>query len=125
MPESGCDLSAEIDKNRTVKATALPRDGEGWFMEDGTPGAMHLQHIGDGGAFVEAGDPGIRHTILIFNCPGCGRFGSIPVGRTKPPIGPSWEMSGEGLALTLKPSINCVGCCGWHGFLTDGVFVSC
>lgn len=30
-----------------------------------------------------------------------------------------WEVSGEALKLTVKPSINVVG--SWHGFITDGV----
>lgn len=65
---------------------------------------------------------------LSFACPGCGRFGSILYGDPKPVISQSWKIESgsiEALNLTLSPSINCVGCCGWHGFLKNGIFVSC
>lgn len=61
---------------------------------------------------------------IILNCPGCGDRSAMTVyspGTPKPPS-PSWEISGEGENLTLKPSINCVGCCKWHGWLTNGVY---
>lgn len=61
---------------------------------------------------------------MIMNCPGCGDRSAMtvyPVGTPKPPS-PSWEMSGEGANLTLKPSINCIGCCKWHGWLTNGEY---
>lgn len=79
----------------------------------GTPGSGCLMH----------GD------CFVFACPGCGRFGSIRIGRPKPAESPSWEIvAGEASnpeSLTLKPSINCVGCCGWHGYLTLGTFETC
>lgn len=68
---------------------------------------------------------GVRSIIL--NCPGCGEGSAMtvyPVGTPKPPS-PSWEISGEGENLTLKPSINCVGCCKWHGWLTNGEYKPC
>jgi hypothetical protein len=45
----------------------------------------------------------------------------------KPKTGPSWAITGnvsEIETVTLSPSINCIGCCGWHGYLTRGVFNS-
>lgn len=64
---------------------------------------------------------GVRSIIL--NCPGCGDRSAMAVysGVPKPPS-PSWEISGEGDKITLKPSINCVGCCKWHGWLTNGEY---
>jgi hypothetical protein len=63
---------------------------------------------------------------LEFACPGCGAWGSIRVGRPKPPGKPTWEIVagdiGNPETLTLAPSIDCKGCCGWHGFLFDGEF---
>ena len=67
--------------------------------------------------------------LLNFCCPGCGQFGSIPCSSPKSTDRPSWEIKSGTLAdprtLTLAPSIHCVGCCGWHGYLRDGVFVPC
>ena len=64
-----------------------------------------------------------------FTCPGCGRFGAIKAANPKPAESPSWLIKSGSLdeptSLTLEPSINCIGCCGWHGYLTNGLFVSC
>ncbi len=64
-----------------------------------------------------------------FTCPGCGQFGSVRAASIKPAEGPSWKIETGSLddptTLTLSPSINCVGCCGWHGYLRNGVFESC
>lgn len=64
---------------------------------------------------------------LGFACPGCGRAGAIRVGNPKPDETPSWLVKAGSVAepgkLTLEPSINCKGCCGWHGYLIGGVFV--
>lgn len=66
---------------------------------------------------------------FLFACPGCGRLGSIRVGAPKPSDRPSWCIASGSLddpaTLTLSPSIHCVGCCGWHGYLRGGVFESC
>jgi Family of unknown function (DUF6527) len=65
---------------------------------------------------------------LAFACPGCGDFSAIRVGFPKPSESPSWQMDSGDLDdvthLYLSPSINCIGCCGWHGYLRDGVFLS-
>ena len=64
---------------------------------------------------------------LGFTCPGCGQYGSIRAGHPKPEQSPSWDIVEGTLddpaTLTLSPSINCIGCCGWHGWLRNGVFV--
>jgi hypothetical protein len=66
---------------------------------------------------------------LSFACPGCGRWGGVIAGHPKPPVKPSWDIIGGKLSdpttLTLSPSIHCIGCCGWHGYLKNGVFESC
>lgn len=76
---------------------------------------------------------------LDFACPrGEGRCGAIIIGNGfKPLNGPhSWTWDGNVAAPTLTPSINCLtgktgnpnypeevyAGCGWHGFLTAGVF---
>lgn len=65
---------------------------------------------------------------LSFACPGCGKFGSILVGLNKLEPNPSWKVESgtlDELNLTLSPSIHCIGCCGWHGYLRNGIFESC
>lgn len=66
---------------------------------------------------------------LYFACPGCGAWGGVRIGHPKPEKSPSWDivsgMPEDPSALTLAPSINCIGCCGWHGYLKNGVFESC
>lgn len=66
---------------------------------------------------------------LQFACPGCGQFGGIRIGHPKPAESPSWDIvtgsPEDPTTLTVSPSIHCVGCCGWHGHLKNGVFVSC
>lgn len=78
-----------------------------------------------GGVLSRSGEREYADT-LAFNCPGCGRFGSIRCTHPKDVGGRSWDIVKGSLrepkTLTLAPPIRCVGCCGWHGYLTDGVF---
>lgn len=105
-------MRPEVDKMRSgVKAhkidwTEPPMeliDGK-WY---GPPGAM----IPRTGA-----TDGIEHLIC---CPGCGQVGSARDGA-------KWQVAAGSLedvtTLTLIPSI-AKGCCGWHGYLRNGVFV--
>lgn len=66
---------------------------------------------------------------LYFVCSGCGQWGGVICGHLKPMQKPSWDIiSGvpeDPTTLTLSPSINCIGCCGWHGYLKNGIFESC
>lgn len=66
---------------------------------------------------------------LLFVCPGCRAIGSLP---TKGPR--AWTVVEGDVSrpesLTLSPSIlhdspTVGGRCGWHGYLTKGVFVPC
>ena len=59
---------------------------------------------------------------VAIACPGCGHVSAMHVGDPKPEKSPSWLMTGPLERLTLAPSINCIGCCGWHGYLVEGVF---
>lgn len=78
-------------------------------------------------AIFDVHDP--ERCVLHHACPGCGRFGGIRVGFTAKPSTPGWLLTGgdktDPRTWTLSPSINCVGCCGWHGYLRNGVFESC
>lgn len=61
---------------------------------------------------------------IMLKCPGCGHeSGMLCYSPGEPkPASPSWELSGLPDKITLKPSINCVGCCGWHAHLTGGIY---
>jgi hypothetical protein len=67
--------------------------------------------------------------VLHFACPGCGRWGGIHIGFVVKAEQPGWLLASgdqkDAASWTLSPSINCVGCCGWHGHLTNGIFTSC
>jgi len=61
---------------------------------------------------------------LLYHCPGCGKLVSCSI-KPRQENGPSWEFSGTKEQPTLKPSIihdKTKGGCGWHGWLTNGVF---
>jgi hypothetical protein len=111
-----------IDNKRTCKAKLVRV-----FEDDG--GAPN-------GIDAEPGDCQRREPYrgeidprLMFACPGCGQWGSIPVGHPKPAKSPSWDIVAGSLddptTLSLTPSILCQSCCGWHGYLTSGEFRSC
>jgi len=80
--------------------------GGGWY---GEPGSM----------VPLVGAVGIAGYLIA--CPGCGRLGG-------PKEGARWEVTAGNPAdvttLTVRPSI-AKDCCGWHGYLTNGVFTSC
>jgi hypothetical protein len=103
----------EVDKKRTVKAT---RTDDAW-PDSGytTPGAV----------FIDTEQT--YKDQLLFACPGCGRMGAIGAKAGKK-AKDYWKIESGELTepekLTLSPSINCVGCCGWHGHLRAGVFKS-
>lgn len=60
---------------------------------------------------------------MEFTCPcGCGREGYLPF---KPEPSPSWDWDGDRAAPTLRPSVQQVGGCRWHDWLTAGVWRSC
>jgi len=68
------------------------------------------------------------HTGMLFVCPcGCGEMGGISfdVPEAEGLSGPKWQWDGDEHSPTVKPSIRKVGGCGWHGYLTAGVFVQC
>lgn len=110
-----CPLKA--DPKRTVKARKVE-------VFDAEGGAVN-------GLIEEPGvcQPFPEDKRLGFCCPGCGKWGAVRVGSPKPVASPSWNIvSGtleEPESLTLTPSIHCIGCCGWHGYLTSGIFVPC
>lgn len=61
--------------------------------------------------------PGGR--FLMYTCPR-GRVCGVPIRPHVLPNGAGWAWDGDEDAPTLAPSINCVGGCGWHGFVVAG-----
>lgn len=58
---------------------------------------------------------------LNFVCPGCLRLGTIGLGPKQ--AAGVWEWNGDTKRPTARPSIlHNSPECGWHGWLTDGVF---
>lgn len=101
-------MIAKDPKRTGFKATVLTTD----TWEPGEPGAVRL----------------LNAETLVMACPGCGRVSAMSVGNPKPAKGPSWLLAGDATkpeTVTLSPSINCVGCCGWHGWLRAGIYESC
>jgi hypothetical protein len=61
---------------------------------------------------------------LACNCPGCGSKGYIPIhkkGEAKP-HNHSWQLVRLD-PITIHPSVNCTGCCEWHGWLKKGEWI--
>ena len=103
----------EIDPKRTgVKASLIG------FSEPPMELINHRWH-GPLGAFLN--QVGISPTSWQLCCPGCGELGS-------PRDGQQWTATSGSFAdvttLTIAPSI-AKSCCGWHGYLKNGVFESC
>lgn len=106
-----------VDTRRTVPARMVDDlDVPG----DDCPGCMlPLSPREDGGPC-----PG-----YLFACPGCGEHSGLYLHPVDPGV-PRWRVTaGEATraeGLTLSPSIHhAVARCGWHGYLTNGVFTPC
>lgn len=56
---------------------------------------------------------------IIYACPR-GQWCAVPIHPNALPSGASWRWDGNEETPTLTPSINCVGGCRWHGFITAG-----
>lgn len=106
---------AEVDPKRTCPAVYQPvfdADGGAPNGTDFPPGTCQR----------------VQPNRLMFTCPGCGQWGGVQAFPSpKKPEG--WEIVSGTLddptTLTLSPSIHCISCCGWHGYLRGGVFTSC
>lgn len=110
----------EINPKRTgVKAREIPK----WPQ----PMTEDAKHFGEPGDMIRE----LRHNAsevlwgFNFSCPGCGKFLAIPLF---PIQGTKWVVTAGSVddvtTLTLSPSIHCIGCCGWHGWLQKGIFNS-
>ena len=60
---------------------------------------------------------------ILFTCPcGCKTVRTVPVKRSN--AGPEWLWDGDRLKPTLTPSIQIIGECRWHGYLTKGEWLA-
>ena len=106
---------AEI-KTAPVRAQHVP-DKEEFRDANGTgriPGSFRISEPDHDG-----------EQLFWYCCPcGCGRIAPLSVGNSfKPVDSPSWRWNGSFEAADLQPSVNHIG--HWHGWLRDGVWVSC
>lgn len=97
---------------------------------------LNPRWVGAGGEGVsdKNGDPvPERHGVGVsFDCP-CGcpdrAFVAFDIALDGKPWmqgAPTWQRTGETLEdLSLTPSIQRVGGCAWHGFITNGGVTTC
>jgi hypothetical protein len=92
--------------------------------------------VGAGGEGIRNADgspvPERRGVGVSFDCPcgGCGTRAFIPFNNPLDGHGPHdpsrnrWDRAGDTFeTLTLTPSIQRVGGCAWHGYITQGEIV--
>jgi hypothetical protein len=77
--------------------------------QDSQPGDIELRKYPDG-----------KVAGYAYRCLGCGKEDWLPVDDGTH----GWTLSGQTDTPTLRPSILHLPC-GWHGYLTDGVFSLC
>lgn len=70
----------------------------------------------------QPGDFHFVHGGLVFKCP-CGCDDTLSVNFERPNE-PKWTLNGDRTSPTVRPSIRRLGGCHWHGFLTDGQWVT-
>lgn len=108
----------------------------------GNAKAVYVEDFEDAEARVEAGhwhfytshgDPEQKPAGILFGCPcGCGQLKAVGF-TTRETSSPKWQWNGERDGITLTPSIHILqmDAAGqvigshWHGFLTNGEFLSC
>lgn len=97
--------------DKTVKATHVPD-----FDHANDPGDYFITPPNEH-------EDGMRR--LSFKCPcGCGMLAGIRVRNDGQHTAKGWEWNGDEDKPTVKPSIK-INNGHWHGYLTDGKFVSC
>jgi hypothetical protein len=107
----------EVNPKRTgVKAKTVVFTADD-FCDYAEPGSVQIKHDDCNGHY------------MVNACPGCGRVQAMHIGHPKPSDSPSWDITigsvNDVTTMTLSPSINCIGCCKWHGHLRNGIFESC
>lgn len=117
----------ESDPQRTNLRASL-RTGE-WDHREDEEKRTRAGTFGEPGQMKPLAGTDRSFYGFMLACPGCGRVSAIRAGKPKPAESPSWEITAGGRDdighLTLQPSLHSSGCCGWHGYLTNGTFTIC
>jgi Family of unknown function (DUF6527) len=107
-------MKANIQFVERLLADAIYETEFGCFMRRDLP---------DGAAQWSVCDGEIHS--LLFVCPcGCKKVRTVPV-KMQPNPAHAWWWDGQKESPTLKPSIQIVGECQWHGWLTAGEWRQC
>lgn len=109
-----------IDPKRTGVKARLIAD---WSEEDGRTGDGFRKSIP--GDMLRTNNPDGSLCGFLIACPGCGQWGGINLFCKDRPQSNWTVMAGspdDVTTLSVHPSI-LISCCGWHGFLKNGVFV--
>lgn len=102
------DFAEQLSERANPIGSNLP---EGKTFPD-SPGEWQIRR------FREDGETSLR---IVFGCPRQpGNVCGVPLLPKRLPNGAGWAWDGDIEQPTLTPSINCVGGCGWHGFVTKG-----
>jgi hypothetical protein len=81
------------------------------------PGTFCWRQQGPG-----VGTPGGRY--ILYVCPHGRGYCGVPIRPNHLANGAGWTHDGNDDRPTLSPSVNCIGGCGWHGFVTAGEMTS-
>jgi hypothetical protein len=98
--------------------------GEGITQADGSPAperhGVGITFICPCGTHPRDGEYDTDRCCIIFENPldGGGRFDATTPGHYWTRVGETFE------TLSLTPSIQRVGGCGWHGFITNGEMIT-
>ncbi|HVT25959.1 MAG TPA: DUF6527 family protein [Rhizomicrobium sp.] len=81
------------------------------YRHDLAPGSANIETLDDGSI------------VFTWVCPcGCGAVSFVGIAREKCPH--RWEWNGDLVRPTLTPSLQQHSKCRWHGFVTNGEFVT-
>lgn len=95
------------------KTTYPNEDSAETYRKDLSPGTIEFIYSGEGDKI-----------IMNYVCPcGCGRVRAL-TARTGEKIPNHWQWNGNKEIPTLQPSIACTQGCKWHGFLTNGEWIT-
>lgn len=99
--------------NEVIRASLIP------FEQPPLEIVKHRWY-GPRGAFIDRNPPNSGDAWILC-CPRCGQMGGNNDGAKWRVVAGSFD---DVTMLTLSPSI-LKSCCGWHGYLRNGVFETC
>lgn len=104
-----------MNKNTNGTKVDSVIDSKKWTWPDGQIGPTRPDLAP--GAWCFKKDMNDNLAAIDFVCPcGCGQLSTIPIKD---------DWNGDLERPTLIPSILRKSGCGWHGFLTNGIFMEC